>query len=334
MQRTHLLVALVVICGVIPGVSTVRAETAVVIVSGKAQTKDKAIVASAVRSAGRSEGWQLTEAPLADSEATAITACLKRPKRWSCISPVLAGKDIQRLIVVSVEPEDDGSGALVLTEQILLPGSEVASSNQRSCAKCIDERLTRVAFDLTKQLLEEAAAGTGRTKLRVLSTPPGAWITLDTTNVGLTDNTLSTYPGRHVVTVQREGYLVETRTIVVAENQENTVAFTLRADRDSDPPPATTGRPRLIPGLVIGVGTAAIVTGVIWQLPPDAGPGIGSQPKYLINAPGAVLVVGGGLAVGVGVYMWMRATNSATPLSMPTAAPAPGGGVVGWLGHF
>jgi PEGA domain len=335
MRRTYPLVALAFLCGLTLGLSKAHAETAVVVVSGKAQTKDRAIVASAVRSAARSEGWQLVEAPLAESEVTTIVACLKGPKRWSCVSPVLAGKDIQRLIVVSLDPEDDGSGALVLTEHVLLPGSDVASSNQHSCAKCIEERLARVAFDVTKQLLEEATAGTGRTKLRVLSTPSAAWITLDATNVGLTDNTISTFPGRHVVTVQRDGYLVETRTIDVTENQENTVAFTLRANRESSKTaPSPAGHPHLIPGLIIGVGAAAIVTGIVLQLPPDAGPGIGSEPKYLVNAPGAISVIGGGLAVGLGIYLWVRATNNAAPLSMPTAAPMPGGGVVGWMGHF
>jgi hypothetical protein len=304
----------------------------VVLVAGKAPTKDRTTSASAVRSAARSGGWQLVEAPLTESEVTTILACLKAPQRWACVSPVLARKDIQRLIVVAVDPEvsPDSSGALVLTEQILLPESDVATSDQRSCSKCTEEALTRIAFDLTKELLEEAAAGTGRTRLRILSTPPGAWITLDTTNVGLTDHTYSTFPGRHVVTVQRDGYQIETRTVDVLENKETTVAITLRADGNVTPTPAPVGHPHLIPGLVIGAGAAALVVGVVLQLPPDSG----RQPKYLVNAPGATCVVGGALAIGLGVYLWARATKNAAPVSMPTAAITAGGGIVGWMGHF
>lgn len=216
------------------------------------------------------------------------------------------------------------------TEQILLPESDVATSNQRSCSKCTEETLTRVAFDLTKELLEEASAGTRRTRLRILSTPPGAWITLDTTNVGLTDHTYSTFPGRHVVTVQRDGYQIETRTVDVIENKETTVAITLRANDKVTPAPTAGEHPHLIPAVVIGAGAAALVVGVVLQLPPDSG----RQPKYLVNAPGAICVIGGGLAVGLGVYLWIRATKNAAPVSMPTGAITAGGGIVGWMGHF
>lgn len=338
MRRTCPLVVLAFLCCLGIGRADAYPETAVVLVVGKAPAKDRATAGSAVRSAARSAGWQLIEAPLTESETTTILACLKGPQRWACVAPVLSGKDLQRLIIVGLDPDPsaDTGGSLVLTERILLPSSDVTASNQRSCSKCIDETLTRVAFDLTKELLEEADAGTGRTKLRILSTPPRAWITLDTTNVGLTDRTTATFPGRHVVTVQRDGYQIETRTVDVIENKETTVAFTLRPNASTPPPPPpdAAGHPHLVPAIVIGAGAAAIITGVILQLPPDAGPGIGNQPKYLINMPGAISVIGGGLAVGVGVYLWVRATRNATPASMPTAAMTTGGAVIGWTGHF
>jgi PEGA domain len=331
MRPTCSLIVLASLCCLAIGTARAHAETAVVLVAGKAPSKDRTTVASAVRSAARSGGWQLVETPLAEPEVTTILACLKAPQRWACISPVLARKDIQRLIVVGVDPDasPDSNGALVLTEQIVLPQSDVATSDQRSCSKCIEETLTRIAFDLTKELLEEAAAGTGRTRLRILSTPPGAWITLDTTNVGLTDHTYSTFPGRHVVTVQRDGYQTETRTVDVIENQETTVAITLRANSNTPDPDA--GRhPHLIPALVIGAGATAVVVGVVLHLPPDSGP----QPKYLINAPGAACVIVGGLAIGLGGYLWARATKHAAPVAMPTAAITAGGGIIGWTGHF
>lgn len=336
MRRTCPLIVLAFLCCLSIGAAHAHAETAVVLVAGKAPPKDRATAGSAVRSAARSAGWQLLEAPLSDGETSKLLACLKGPQRWACLSPVLAGKDLQRLIVVGLDPDPSAdTGTLVLTERILLPGSDVTASDQRSCSKCIEETLTRVAFDLTKELLEEATAGTGKTKLSIRSTPPGAWITLDTTNVGLTDRTTSTFPGRHVVTVQRDGYQADTRTVDVVENKETTVAFNLRPNVGT-PPPATSdsGYPHLVPAIVIGAGAAAIIAGVILQLPPDAGPGKEEQPKYLINAPGAVCVIGGGLAVGVGVYLWVRATQNPAPVSMPTATITAGGGIVGWMGHF
>jgi hypothetical protein len=280
----------------------------------------------------------MIETPLTESEGSTILACLKGPQQWACVAPVLAGKDLQRLILVGLEPDPaTGTGSLVISERILLPSSGVTASNQRSCSHCVDETLTRIAFDLTNELLQEAAAGTGKTRLRVQSTPPGAWITLDTTNVGLTDRVTPTFPGRHTVTVQRDGYQSETRTVEVIENQETILAFTLRpsaAPQSTPPANESTGHPYLVPAAVIGVGAAAVVAGVILQLPPDAGPGKGNQPKYLVNAPGAIAVVGGGVAVAVGVYLWLHATRTTSAAAMPTAAITEGGAVVGWTGRF
>jgi hypothetical protein len=241
------------------------------------------------------------------------------------------------LIVVRVEPDrsPDGVAALALTEQVLLPGSNVTTADQRFCSKCIEETLTRIAFDLTKTLLEEAASGTARTKLTIRSTPPAAWITLDNTNVGLTDHTYATFPGRHIVIVQREGYETETRTVDAIENQEAVIAVTLRAKILTTPRTTTTRRPPILPAIVAGTGAAALATGIALQLakgPPDSG----RQPKYLVSVPGVVLMAGGGVAIGVGVglYLWGHASSRAAPTSMPTAAATAGGGIIGWTGQF
>src|SRR5512140_1958219 len=104
MRRTFPLLVLTSLCCLAIGATAARADTAVVLVAGKAPTKDRTTSASAVRSAARSGGWQLVETPLTESEVTTILACLRAPHRWACVSPVLARKDIQRLIVVAVDP--------------------------------------------------------------------------------------------------------------------------------------------------------------------------------------------------------------------------------------
>jgi hypothetical protein len=40
------------------------------------------------------------------------------------------------------------------------------------------------------------------------------------------------------------------------------------------------------------------------------------------------------VAIGVGAYLWVRAMHRAPPASAPTVSVAPGGGIVGWTGHF
>jgi hypothetical protein len=309
------------------------ADPGVVLVVGKAQAKDRTTVASAVRSAARSGGWELIETPLTDPEIQKIVACLGGARLWSCVSPVVEAKGIRRLVIVRVEPSrsPDGAAALALTEQVLLPGSDVTTADQRYCPRCIDETLTRIAFDLTKTLLQEAASGTARTRLTIRSTPPAAWITLDGANVGLTDRTYATFPGRHVVLLQREGYDAEIRTVDAIEDQEVVVAVALRSRVVVAPGGARSSY--LVPAVVAGAGAVAVGAGIWLQLAKDP-PTSGRQPKYLVSTPGIALMVGGSVAVGVAAYLWLRADRGSAPASALAVSLTPGGGVLGWTGQF
>jgi len=81
MPRTHLLVALVILACIATRVSYVHADAAVVISVGKASTQDRTTVASAVRSAARSSGWELIETPLSEPEILTVMGCLQtRPE--------------------------------------------------------------------------------------------------------------------------------------------------------------------------------------------------------------------------------------------------------------
>jgi hypothetical protein len=325
------IVAFAIACSI---AGTARAaDPGAVLVVGKAQAKDRTVVASAVRSAARSGGWELVETPLTDPDIRTIVTCLGNTELWSCISPVVSSKGIRRLIVVRVEPSrsPEGAAAIALTEQVLLAGSDVVTADQRFCARCVDETLTRIAFDLTKRLLEEAASGTARTKLTVRSVPPGAWITLDNTNVGLTDHTYATFPGRHVVILQREGYETETRNVDAVEDQDVAISITLRQKMAVNP--VSTGTPYLFPAIAAGAGVIAVASGIGLQLAKDP-PDSGRQPKYLVSAPGIALMTAGGVAIGVAAYLWLRTTRRQAPVSAPAVGVMQGGGVVGWTGRF
>jgi hypothetical protein len=319
------------------GASRASAESAAVIVVGKSPLRERDGVASAVRSAARSVGWALVEAPLADAEIAKLAGCLKEPKPWDCAASLASARGIHRLIVVSVDPDrsPDGRPAIAMTEQVLLQGASTTAADTRFCSPCVDETLTRIAFELTKRLIEEAAAGTARTTLTIESIPPGAWITLDSTNVGLTNRKYATFPGRHVVILQREGYETETRTVDAVENQDTPVSVTLRPKGG----PALGGGSRrgyLISGIVTGVGVAAAGVGIVLQATKEPPPIGEDQPVRLVSAPGIGLMIGGGVVAGVGVYLWLRARGAPryAPRAVPTATLANGGSIVGWTGRF
>ncbi|HEY3802842.1 MAG TPA: PEGA domain-containing protein [Kofleriaceae bacterium] len=306
-------------------VSVASSDQGAVLVIGTASPKDRATVQAAVRTAARS--WDLIETPLPDADIAQIVSCLNSPQLWSCADAVTASRGIQRLIVVSVEPDraPDGKPALTLTERIALHGSDVTTDDQRYCPHCTDESLSRIAFDLTKATLEAASASSSRTKLTIRSTPHGAWITLDNANVGLTDHTYSTYPGHHVVIVQRQGYEPEMRDVDVSENGNTVVDVTLHEP--------SSGHRYVLPGIVTGAGAVLLVGGIVLQAtkdPPSAPP----QPKYLVSGPGIGLMVVGGLALGAGVYLIVRAATHGTTSSTPIATLTNGGGIIGWSGSF
>jgi hypothetical protein len=346
MRPTNLLPLALLFLALVAGASRASADPGAVVVTGKASQRDRAVVASAVRSAARSVGWSLLETPLSDADSTKLVACMKEPKPWDCIAKVAGAKDLRRLIVVSLDPEraPDGKPALALSQQVLLPDSPATTSDTRYCPQCVDELLTRVAFDLTKRLIEEAATGTARTNLVIESEPTGAWITLDGTNVGLTNRKYPTFPGRHVVILQREGYESETRTVDALENQDTPVRAVLRPKGgkviDGGDRPAW--RRYLVPGVVGGAGLAAGVIGGVLQATKDPPPLGEHQPARLYSGPGIGLMIGGGLAVGAGVYLWYRARKApgqppkATPKSKsaPTAALTSTGAFIGWTGSF
>lgn len=313
------------------GASRASAESGAVIVIGKAQPRERIVAASAVRAAARSVGWALVETPIAEGEAAKVAACLKEPRPWDCAAPLIGAKGIQRLIVVSLDPDhaSDGKAALALTEQVIVQGAKATTADTRSCTQCVDETLTRIAFDLTKRLIEEAASSTARTNIMIESIPPGAWITLDNTNVGLTDHKYATFPGQHVVILQRNGYETETRTVEAVENQDTLVSVRLRRKRDAI---AGGDRRYLAPGLVAGAGVVAAGAGLALQLTKDPPPIGEDQPARLVSAPGVTLMIVGGIAAGVGAYLWLRAAKA--PRSMPTATLANGGGLAGWIGRF
>lgn len=305
-----------------------HADSGAVLVLGSAGANERTTVASAVRSAARGGGWELVETPFSDLEVSQLAGCVKSAELWSCVSPVIAPKGIARLILVRVDTSGKPK-SLVLTQQVLLSGSKVSTSDQRACDTCTDETLTRVSFDLTTALIKEASAGTAKTKITIRSTPPGAWITFDNASVGVTNRTYSTFPGHHTVMVQLDGFAPQTQEVDVREDEDTVVAFDLRQTTDGGG-----GRsPYLFPSVVAGVGALALGGGIALQVSTDP-PTSGKQPAKLYSYPGIGLMAAGSAVIAVSVYMFVRRSKASRTTSAPTAALADGGGTVGWFVSF
>jgi hypothetical protein len=312
-----------------------RADGAIMI-AGKLSPREHDLIVDTIEAVAASMAWKLTAPPVGRETADAALACLKNTMPWGCVARGIRGND--PLVIVQVDG-DRGAGAAttIVTMHVLTaktPGEFFAS---RYCEVCTEEALKRAVTDLSKQLLQEAAERTGRTKLAIHSRPDKAWILLDGKTVGATNATRATYPGTHTIMLQHVGYKTAVREVVTVEGETLDVAFDMEPDpswiggADSHGPP-TDHPPRIAPYVALGAGAAAIVTGALLiALDEDPRPRGLQRPYYDDTARnGAISLAIGAAVTGAGMYLLLR--HQATPPAIIT--PLPGGAAANWTGRF
>jgi PEGA domain len=346
------LFALIVVGAVAPAA---RAEPGAVLVGGTAHPQQRLVASGAVSTTVRAAGWVVGAKPYSVADSTAAAECLRKANPWACISTILRDKQIQRVAVVSVDPRPGkhGSTDTVITERLVIANLDSLFVAQRFCDYCTDDKLAGLAAEVTKELIDRAAIGSGRTALAVKSVPRGARAYLDANLVGVTDTTINIVPGAHTITVEFDDHRADTRHVVVEEDTTQEVTFNLQrttgvhggpgAGASGGPPSGTTpreGRPlararrgRLVPLAITGAGVAALVTGaVLFALDEDpvTRPGVEVPPRYRDSGTRGVVIGVSGVAVaGLGGYLWWRASRSSSTLPAPVLAPVTGGAVLG-----
>ena len=253
-----------------------RAEPGAVLVSGTASARQQDIAARAVATAVRAAGWSVAGKTYGAADATTAADCLRKPGPWRCLSAILRDERIQRVAVVSVDPKPGKAGATdtVITERLVISNIDSLFVTQRFCDHCTEDKLAELAAELTKELIDRAAVGSGRTVLAIRSTPRGARAYVDASLVGVTDTSINVVPGTHTITVELDEHRTDTRHVQVDEDTTREVAFSLRTSRSSGTEVAgavpismanarVTRRSRLVPGAIAGVGLAVFTAGVV-----------------------------------------------------------------------
>jgi hypothetical protein len=311
--------------------SRARADGAVLVV-GAISPRDRDIIVDAIKGEGSALSLRFS-APAGRDAADASVACLHDQKPWSCVAPVIRGKD--QLVIVEID-SDRGAGApmTIVTAHLLTAGAETESFASRGCAMCNEDALKRTVGDLSRDLLQRAVARLGRTKLAIRSRPDRAQIVLDGKPAGATDATLATYPGKHTIELQTPGYTAATREVIAVDGTTVDVAIPLHPEalRSSggDPgSPDAHGSSRLGPGLAIGTGAAAIVAGGL-LIAFDQDPSPHQRYYYDTAKYGVASLAAGVVLTGAGIYFWLRPRAS----SAAAVAPVPGGAAIGWAGRF
>lgn len=307
----------------------------VVAVGGNAEENDRAAVSAGVLQAARVAGWQLPAKALSKKESAALLRCLEPGEPWGCIPSSIGAQGIYHALVIGAvrQQSEDGRPLVVLTGKLVVTKPRALVVHQRFCEHPTDDKLTRESADLAQQLVQELAVRIGRTVLDVSSTPSGAQITLDGAAIGATSTTYNTYPGQHIVVLEKAGYVTQTHTIDAEEGKTATLAVTLReSERVTKQEPITSPQSpsRRLPLALFGVGGVGVVTsGVLIYI----GQQDGTEDKYLRSRAttiGVVSGIAGVAAIATGAYLWWRGPSSSTP----TVTAASGVAVVGWARSF
>jgi hypothetical protein len=201
MRPTPLTFGLLIAVHMASSSSSARADGAVMI-AGKISPRERDIIVDSLALTATSMTWKLSAPPFSRGAIDASLACLKDPSPWACVAPGLRGND--QLVIVQVD-SDRGIGAptTVVTAHVLTAGTDGELLASRYCEVDNEDALRRAVADLSKQLLQEAAERTGRTKLAIHSKPDKAWILLDGKTVGATNTTRVTYPGTHTIMLRQ-----------------------------------------------------------------------------------------------------------------------------------
>lgn len=168
---------------------------------------------------------------------------------------------------------------------------------RRACEEC--------TVDLLRSTVDEVlglvtAAGTERGRVAIHSKPEGMTVLLDNANIGVTPIERELAVGHHDVVLMYRGQRVGERSLNV--QPELTAEITIPVTLPVEPEQPET-QSRVLPGLALGIGGAAIAAGAILYLTSEVDDG--SKPRYRDTKPlGIGVAAGGAVLVGIGFIGW------------------------------
>lgn len=221
------------------------------------------------------------------------------------------------------KPRTRASNATTLIVYWFVKGKEPIGM-RRSCADCNEDLLHSTLGEVLDTVVGASELARGRLVLQ--SRPPGLTVILDNENIGITPVEREVPAGVHTIVLMSRGRKVGERTLKI--QPDVTAEITMPA---TIPPDDTVeARSRVLPGLLLAVGGAAVVAGAILYVTSDVDDG--TKFEYYDNRPVGIGVAAGGVALAaVGTYLWFREGKSD---SSPVVAIDHNRGLVGWSRAF
>ncbi len=313
----------------ITSVRVARAEDGLLVMGGNAEEHTRTTVGAAVESAIRSAGWTLPAKPLSRKEADGLLKCPDAKSPWTCIP---AKKGVGGAFVVSVDLIQGANGApiIAITGKMITTNPPSFAVGEQYCERCADDKLAEAGAAFIQQLTRELARRSGRTVVVIKSVPSSGVLIFDGEQLGGTDTTFPTFPGKHTAMVQKPGYISELREFSVDEGKTAEITLTLRpsAQGPTNSVQTPSAWSRRLPMILIGAGGLITVFGFVslYQGQRD-----GDKYDYTrATAVGITASVIGLGAAGAGFYLlWHRPSGDASVPSNRSSSVA-----LGWSGRF
>lgn len=308
---------------------------------GDLNAADVAAVTRATTERMQVAGWAVGS-PLDKKDTQQLLDCLDAV--GACFPKPLQVRGYRGAITYEAKTERSANGEriVVLAGKIVLSERPEFLVVVRRCDACNDDTLVKAAAALADELLQQLAVQVGRTLVSVRSNPPGANVHFDSTLAGATPTMTKTFPGTHVVRIEKDGYRTAERTVVATDGTTQELIVELdpeggKAIPGSVGPVAPKSDPRDERGkpwgpIAMVAGGAVLVAGGGYLLYL----GQRSEGEHLYRYPrattiGAITgVVGLGLA-GFGGWLWWRDSKKTHG---PTVDATGTSAVVGWGGTF
>lgn len=274
--------------------SRADAGTVTVVATGDADLQ--ATVATSVEAWLRGHGHTVA-APLAPEATSTLLNCMVMDDQ-GCARGVIDAQAKGDAVLYVQAIRSRATNATVLNVYWFTRGKEPIGM-RRACEECSADLMKSTLGEMFQTIVGASSLARGRISLH--SRPEGMTVLLDNETIGVTPLEREVPAGQHTIVLMHRGQRVGERTLKVGADvtAEITIPVTLEAP-DEGP---EVRRSPLVPGLVVGLGVAALATGIALYVTSEED--TGAKLYYRDTKTLGIGVAAGGVAVaGLGVWLW------------------------------
>lgn len=205
-------------------------------------------------------------------------------------------------------------------------------SARRTCENCSEASLKTTVEAMLLELAKNKPGSMGHLKLT--SDPVGIPAMCDNETVGVTPVDRDVTVGAHKCRLIRDGRMGPEKVVEVKADAPAEVALDAPPDAPAGPAEVPAGpvhHSRVLPGIMIGTGAAAVAAGAVMYFVLHKEPTVNDYDYTNWRKPG-MITAGAGAAVALtGVIIILATPNHSAPTVSPNAE---GGATISWSGRF